>query len=142
MEKLRKISERFKLLDESRKKFLIIISIVLLVIIIITIIASIMLSQVIGSAGKVAGNLRNSGMVVRKGNKDYVSSTSITDENTGEKGLYTINSKENILGENNKTKDFTLDKEKKEEILYILEITYLEDTEDDDIVQILVEGKK
>ena len=93
MEKLRKISERFKLLDESRKKFLIIISIVLLVIIIITIIASIMLSQVIGSAGKVAGNLRNSGMVVRKGNKDYVSSTSITDENTGEKGLYTINSK-------------------------------------------------
>ena len=56
--------------------------------------------------------------------------------------LYTIDSRENLLDENNKTKDFTLGKDKKEEILYILEITYLEDTEDDDIVQILVEGKK
>ena len=56
--------------------------------------------------------------------------------------LYTIDSRENLLDENNKTKDFTLGKDKKEEILYILEITYLEDTENDDIVQILVEGKK
>ena len=56
--------------------------------------------------------------------------------------LYNINDKVNLLDENNKTKDFTLDKSKKEEIIYVLEITYLEDTADDDIVQILVEGKK
>ena len=56
--------------------------------------------------------------------------------------LYNINNKENLLDENNKTKDFTLGKSKKEEIIYVLEITYLEDTADDDIVQILVEGKK
>jgi len=56
--------------------------------------------------------------------------------------LYTKDKKDNLLDENNKTKDFTLSKEKKEEIIYILEITYLEDTADDDIVQILVEGKK
>ncbi|MBR2710996.1 MAG: hypothetical protein IKE89_00845 [Bacilli bacterium] len=56
--------------------------------------------------------------------------------------LYNINNKVNLLDENNKTKDFTLDKSKKEEIIYVLEITYLEDTADDDIVQILVEGKK
>lgn len=56
--------------------------------------------------------------------------------------LYTIDSKDNLLDENNKTKDFTLGKDKKEEIIYVLEITYLEDTSDNDIVQILIEGKK
>lgn len=93
-EKLKKISEKFSSLDEGRKKFLIIICIVMLVLILITIITSIMLSQVVGSAGKVAGNLRNSGMAVKKGSKAYVSSTAINDENAGEKGLYEI-SKQN-----------------------------------------------
>jgi len=93
-EKLKNFSEKFKSLDEPRKRLLIIVSIIMLVLIIVTIITTIMITQVFGSAGRVAGNLRNSGMAVKKGNKAYVSSTAISDEEAGEKGLYEI-SKQN-----------------------------------------------
>ena len=54
---------------------------------------STILEQTVGSAGKVTGNLRNSGFAVEKGNKVYVSSTIVTDPASGKKGIYEINSK-------------------------------------------------
>lgn len=89
-EKFKNFSEKFKSLDEQRKRILIAVLIIMIILVVITVITSIMLSQVFGSAGKVAGNLRNSGMAVKKGNEAYVSSTAISDEEAGEKGLYQI----------------------------------------------------
>ena len=87
-EKFKNFSEKFKSLDEQRKRILIAVLIIMIILVVITVITSIMLSQVFGSAGKVAGNLRNSGMAVKKGNEAYVSSTAISDEEAGEK-VYT-----------------------------------------------------
>ena len=90
---LKKVTEKFSTLDEQKKKVLIISSIVIIALIIITIISSIILEQTVGSAGKVTGNLRNSGFAVEKGNKVYISSTIVTDPASGKKGIYEINSK-------------------------------------------------
>ena len=111
-EKLKQFSDKFKALDESRKKVLIIVSIVMLVLIVITIITSIMIAKTFGGAGKVAGNLRNSGMAVQKGSKAYVSSTAISDEEAGEKGLYEISNDNTakLIDKNEYVRSINLDK--------------------------------
>ena len=90
---LKKVSEKFSTLDDQKKKVLSIVTIIIIALIVITIISSIILGQTVGSAGKVTGNLRNSGFAVGKGKKTYVSSTIITDPDSGKNGVYEINSK-------------------------------------------------
>lgn len=91
---LKNISERFKTIDEKKKKFVIIISIIVAVLIVISIITSITLTSTINNAGKIAGNLSNEGFAVLKGNKAYVSNTLINSGNESIKnGLYEINTK-------------------------------------------------
>lgn len=93
-EKMKNFFTKFKSLEDSRKKLLVTVCIIVVLLIIITIITSIIFGQTLGSAGNVAGNLRNTGFAVKKGNKAYVSSTGITDNSAGTRGLYEI-TKEN-----------------------------------------------
>lgn len=89
-EKLKSFFESFKSLEKPRKRLLIVVCIIIVLLIIITIISSIIFGKTVGSAGNVAGNLRNTGFAVKKGNKTYLSSTEITDDSAGEKGLYEV----------------------------------------------------
>ena len=104
---LQNVSEKFKTLDEQKKKTLSIIAIIIIALVIITIISSTILGNLVGSAGKVAGNLKNNGFAVEKGNKLYISNTVLEAKN---KGLYEIDSKNNakLIDENSYVKSINL----------------------------------
>lgn len=107
---LKNVSEKFNTLDNQKKKILIVSSIVVIALIILTIISSIVLGQTVGSAGKITGNLRNSGFVAEKGNKVFVSSTIITDPDSEKNGVCVIDSNNNakIIDENEYVKSINL----------------------------------
>ncbi len=91
---LKNISERFKTIDEKKKKFIIVISIIVATLIVISIVTSITLALTINDAGKIAGNLSNEGFAIQKGNKAYLSNTLINSGDESVKsGLYEISNK-------------------------------------------------
>ena len=90
---LKDISERFKTLDSKQKKVLIISAIAVLAIVIISIVTSIIFSLSANTASNIAGNLNNAGFAVKKGNKDYISTTLIDSGEETQNGLYEITSK-------------------------------------------------
>lgn len=89
---LSNISEKFKNLEQERRKIITIVAIIVIAIVIVSIITSIMLASSVNSADKVAGNLNNAGFAVKKGNKAYVSNTLINSGENVEKGIYEIGS--------------------------------------------------
>ncbi|MCI8545777.1 MAG: DUF5050 domain-containing protein [Clostridia bacterium] len=93
----KKVSERFKVLEDSQKRLIVVVSVILILLIAITIITSITFAGLVGSAGKVAGNLNNKGFAVAKGNKVYLSNSGIKDEKESKSALYEVT-------EDNKTK--------------------------------------
>lgn len=101
--------EKFKSLDESKKKILSITAIVVAVIIVLIIIISIIASNV-GGADKTSGNLRNEGFAAGKGNTAYISSTVAYNSNAKNKGLIEVSSKNTtkVLDENEFVKSINL----------------------------------
>lgn len=87
---LKNIAQRFKDLEPKQKKLIIIVSCIVLALIIISIITSIIFASIVGSAGKVAGNLNNKGFAVKVGNKAYISNSGITANEDGKYGLYEV----------------------------------------------------
>ena len=108
----KKVSERFKVLEDSQKRLIVVVSVILILLIAITIITSITFAGLVGSAGKVAGNLNNKGFAVAKGNKVYLSNSGIKDEKES------FENEEEIFETNtSKIKNISVSKENFENIL-------------------------
>ena len=92
MKFFKNFSEKFKSLDESKKKKILISGIAIVVIIILAIIIAIVSSK-IGAADKKSGNLKNDGFATGKGNTAYISTSVITASNEATKGLLEVTPK-------------------------------------------------
>lgn len=93
---LKNLTQRFKELEPKQKRLIIIISSIILALVIISIITSIIFAGVIGSAGKVAGNLNNKGFAVKVGNKAYISNSGINDDKDSKWGLYEVTNQNEV----------------------------------------------